>query len=464
MILTMKKRHIAASLLLGLQTTFSFALTNEPSRIPDVYIPLKVDEVPDRPRGLLEIGDTLLGNNAPPAGFRIPTGAIWQPFLYVYGSYRTAVQTFQKDQKTNSEWANRLDLFAELRLTGTERLHIGFRPFDKEGKFAGYNFEDKDNHWREEGLNMDIQTLFFEGDFGEIFPGLDPNDNGYTDISFSVGRQPINIQDGFMINDVFDSVGFAFNGFQFPNAGYWKMTALYGWAELHRGDGMNIKDPSANLIGFFNEIEFLKTTVNFDVAYVLSDKNSDGLYFGLSAVQRLGMFNTTFRVNTSIAVGQEPNETLSQVKDGTLLFAELSFTPRSTQDLAYANVFWGIDEYTSAGRGPANGGPLGRAGILFAAVGLGGYKPALSNSGANSFGGSIGYQMLFNGGRQQVMVEFGGRKDTAGNHAKTGIAIGASYKQRLGNHTILRFDTFGSQYEGNSHLGYGARTELQFKF
>ncbi len=460
MLFTLKKLNIAATLLLGLYATSSFALTNEPSRITNEYIPLKIDEVPDRPRGLLEIGDTLLGNNAPSAGFILPTGAVWQPFLYVYGSYRTALQTYEKNQVTNSEWANRLDLFAELRLTGTERLHIGFRPFDKEGKFAGYNFEDKDNHWREEGLNMDVQTLFFEGDFGEIFPGLDPNDNGYTDIGFSVGRQPINIQDGFMINDVFDSVGFSFNGFQFPQAGYWKMTALYGWAELHRGN--NKKDPSSNLIGFFNEIEFLKTTVNFDAVYVVSDNNDDGLYFGLSAVQRFGMFNTTFRANTSIAVQQESD----QMKDGTLLFAELSFTPRSTQDLAYANVFWGIDEYTSAGRGPANGGPLGRAGILFAAVGLGGYKPALSNSGANSFGGSIGYQMLFNGGHQQIIVEFGGRKDTNGNSGQvnTGIALGASYKQRLGNHTILRFDTFGSQYEGDANLGYGARTELQFKF
>ncbi|NOQ35352.1 MAG: hypothetical protein GQ569_05585 [Methylococcaceae bacterium] len=455
----MKRLNLALSLLLGFNSTVALASSNDSSRIPDVYVPLQVDDVPARPEGFIEIGDKFLGNNAPPAGFTLPTGAVWQPSLFVFGNYRTALQTFQKDQKTTTEWANRLDLFANLRLTGTERLLVGFRPFDKDGKFAGYDFEaNNDNDWREEGLNMDIQTLFFEGELGEIFPFLDPDDNGYADIGFSVGRQPFNIQDGFMINDVFDGAGLVFNGFEFPGAAYWKITALYGWNELHRRN--NKEDRSSQLFGLFNEVEFLKATVNFDVAYVTSDNNDEGLFLGLSSVQRLGMFNTTFRANTSIAVQEES----AQMRDGTLLFAELSFTPQSTQDLAYANVFWGIDEYSSAGRGPSNGGPLGRTGILFAAVGLGGYKPALSNSADKAFGGSLGYQMLFNGGWQQVIVEVGGRQDTSSAVSTTAIAAAVSYKQRLGNHSIVRFDAFAGDYENDDNLGYGFRTEFQFKF
>ena len=34
----------------------------------------------------------------------------------------------------------------------------------------------------------------------------------------------------------------------------------------------------------------------------------------------------------------------------------------------YANVFWGIDRFASAARGPTTGGPLGRTGILIAAA------------------------------------------------------------------------------------------------
>ncbi len=449
--------------LLGLSmmifSSGSWALSGESSRIPDQYIPLQTESVPDRPAGLLEIGDKFLGNNAPPAGFTLPTGAVWQPSLFAYGSYRTALQTFQKQQTTRSEWANRLDLFANLRLTGSERVLVGFRPFDKDGRFSGYDFEaDKDNDWRDEGLNMDVQTLFFEGDFGEIFPGLNPHDDDHWDIGFAVGRQAINVQDGFMLNDVMDSVGVVSNGLQFPGAAYWKMTFLYAWNEIHRHN--NLEDRSAQLFGFFHEVEFLSSTVNFDVAYVSSDRRDDGLFFGLSAVQRIGRLNTTFRVNTSIATGQES----AQMRSGTLVFAEFSLTPQSTSDLAYFNGFVGIDQYSSAARGPANGGPLGRTGLLFAAVGLGQYAPALSNDADKSFGAAVGYQMLFNDGWQQLIMEVGGRQATDGHDTATGMAAAMRFNQRLGHHTILRFDAFGADFERDDNMAYGFRTELQYKF
>ena len=49
-------------------------------------------------------------------------------------------------------------------------------------------------------MNIVPETLFFEGDFGEIFPGLDPYDTKLLDYGFSVGRQPVLIQDGLLIN------------------------------------------------------------------------------------------------------------------------------------------------------------------------------------------------------------------------------------------------------------------------
>ncbi|MGR9012089.1 MAG: hypothetical protein ACU83U_00445 [Gammaproteobacteria bacterium] len=455
----MNRINLGLCLLIGFNSSAVQALANEPSRIPDVYVPLKTAQVPERPDGLFELGDKFLGNNAPPAGFELPTGAIWQPSVFVYGEYRTALQTFQKNQKTSSEWANRLDLLANIRLTGTERILIGMRPLDKDGQFAGYDFEANNNsRWKDKALNMDIQTLFFEGDLGEIFPGLDPNDNGYTDIGFAVGRQQLNIQDGFMINDVVDSVGLVFNGLQFPGAAYWKITALYGWNELNRHN--NKEDLSARLYGLFNEIEFLSSTVNFDVATVTSDHNDDGLFLGLSSVQRIGFLNTTFRVNSSIPLQQES----VQMREGTLFFTELSFTPHGTADLAYVNAFLGIDQYSSAARGPSNGGPLGRTGILFAAVGLGAYQPALSNNADRSVGGSVGYQMLFNGGWQQVILELGGRQSTSATSTTTGLAGAMSYQQRLDNHTILRLDAFSAEFQNDANLGYGLRSEFLVKF
>ncbi|MCH8284337.1 MAG: hypothetical protein IIC20_07155, partial [Chloroflexi bacterium] len=40
-----------------------------------------------------------------------------------------------------------------------------------------------------------------EGDFGEIFPRLDPLDSEQLDIGFSVGRMPLLAQQGLFINE-----------------------------------------------------------------------------------------------------------------------------------------------------------------------------------------------------------------------------------------------------------------------
>ena len=62
---------------------------------------------------------------------------------------------------------------------------VGLRPLDYEvgnrRVFSGYDFHDGDSI---NGFNSDIQTLFFEGDFGEIFPSLDWLDHKQLDYGF----------------------------------------------------------------------------------------------------------------------------------------------------------------------------------------------------------------------------------------------------------------------------------------
>ena len=90
---------------------------------------------------------------------------------------------------------------------------------------------------------------------------------------------------------------------------------------------------------------------------------------------------------------------------GTLLFSEISWTPHGTEDLVYVNAFWAIDEYTSVARAPDAGGPLGRVGILFAAVALGRYDSPLSNQAQDVAGAAVGWQKLWDDGRKQLILE-----------------------------------------------------------
>jgi len=108
------------------------------SRLTDEHIPLQLEGFPQRPRPILEIGENFLGTGTLNQGIKLPTGAVWQPYFMVFGTYRSGLQTFDNGHDQVSEWANRFDLFGNLYLTFTERILIGFRPFDQNGRFTSY--------------------------------------------------------------------------------------------------------------------------------------------------------------------------------------------------------------------------------------------------------------------------------------------------------------------------------------
>lgn len=435
------------------------------SRLTDRHIPLQTEGFPKRPRPILEIGQNFLGTGTLAKGITLPTGAVWQPYFMVFGTLRSGLQSYDNGNQL-SEWANRFDVFGNLYLTFTERLLIGIRPLDRRGQFSGVTFQPESlEDGFEDQFNADITTLFFEGDFGEIFPNLDKNDGRGLDFGFSVGRQLISFQEGMLINDNIDAVGITKINWKFPSSAVnFRWTLLYAWNQLNRSN-LPRDDNSASLHGLFTETDWRKSTVAFDFAYIqANDLTGDGIYAGLSSVQRLGRYNTAFRILGSFPIGEETVHN----SGGFLLFNELSWTPRKSYNFVYLNSFWGIDRFTSASRDPSAGGPLGRVGISFAAVGLGRYGAALSNDASEAVGGSLGYQMFFANTRRQLILELGGRfgTDEIGQRA---VAASASYQVAFGQRWVFRIDGFssyGSERENRdeNEIRFGGRLEFLTRF
>jgi hypothetical protein len=452
-------------------------------RAPD----LNPNAVPPRPAPLIELGDKFFGAGPLQKGIELPTGAVWMPDLTVFGTYRTAFQAFENPtegasrffQLPRSEWANRLDLFVNLQLSGTERLLAGFRPFDNAvfsrpqlARYTGYQFGPEGTEgflYKFEGRPT---TLFFEGDLGQIFPNLDSTGSQPLDIGFSVGRQPLLYQDGLLIDDDVDCVGITRNTLLPEGGSNAQITAIYGWSQINRGDGIQHGDNA--LIGLFFNADFRPSTWDLDFAYVDGkDGDPDALYGAISATQRVGEINTTFRLLGSKALGRDtggPNSPFSafgngssSVGNGLLLFSELSYTLPFTNDLLYLDSFWGIDRFTSAARGPDRGGALGRVGILFAEQPIGRYGSALSSDPERAVGFALGYQKFLDPDRrQQLILETGARINTAGPEAGA-AAVGARYQHAFGQHMILQLDTFVAMNEGEG-VGYGGRVEVRFEF
>ncbi len=436
---------------------------NDPWRLSDEFVQYPVDPV-ERLQPVLEMGDPFLGTGPIQPGIKTPTGQMLQPTFLLFGTFRSAFQSYEDGDENTIEWSNRLDLHGDLKLSGTERLLISMRPLDREnGNYTGYNFDpNKDDGWQE-AFNGRLTRLYFEGDFGEIFPGLDPTDSGTLDLGFSVGRQPLLVQDGILLQDIIDTVGITRNSLVFDGVSNLRITGVYGWNDINRGNNDlpdNSNDNSAQMFGLFSQADTAwNNTFWLDVIYTDDKGDDNAWYVGAASTQRFGMLNSTFRVNASIPEhGDTP-----MASGGVLLISQLSTTVHSTDNLAYFNTFWNIDQFSSAARGRDQGSPIANLGILYSPVGMGRYAVPLGQPIDDTVGVTLGYQMFFDGISSQLILELGARASTKSQREEDVLGFGARYQRAIGKHHVLRLDSFAAGQEGNSPA-YGLRTEWMIKF
>lgn len=441
------------------------------SRFSDQCIPLAV--IPERPRPIIEFGDAFLGTGTLSKGITLPTGAVWQPAFMAFGTVRSAVQGGRlRDGSDLVEAVIRLDLFGNLYLTQTERVVVGFRPLDQDGRFTGLTLKSPNPGAVPESFsnefNGTVQTLFFEGDLGEIFPKLDEDDSAGWDVYFSVGRQPLAFQDGMLLDEnSMDMLGLTRANMRMGGAVNTRITAVLGWGEVNRfGDGTNLEDPDATLFGLFSEIDFRSTTLELDAVFVRSATTGNGVYAALGDTRRLGRFNNTLRVMLSFPAGDETPFN----RPGVLVHNQFSWTPHRNHNFWYASGFAGIGNFRSAARGPSAGGPLGRTGVLFAAPGIGRIGAPLGNGADDAVGAAIGHQMFFNHTRQQLIVEVGGRTRyrtpseapgtlSGDDMAGIGFRFQAAAMQRL----VIVLDAIAARDFGMNDTDVLARVELVIK-
>ncbi len=426
-----------------------------------------IKNLPKRPSLMVELGDAFLGTGKLDAGFEVPIlGAVWQPRLWAYVINRTAFQTFKDGRSgnpTETEIANRTDLFFNLQLTGTEKILLGLRPTDnnRPNRFTRYTFEG-----REEGANsefgLNVETLFFEGDIGSLFPNLDKPGIKPIDYGFTVGRQPIVFQEGILINDTVDSVGLIRNNIPFYGTSNLRISGMWSWNRLDRNDQEVGND--AHMYGLFIAADTHISTLNFDAIYVDDKAPQDGLYLGISAIQRLTAFggiSTAFRVNVSYALDEEvPGNVIG---NGVLLTSEISKTVTGSDDIVYFNSFLGIGNFTQAGREAVVGGPLANTGILFASPNLSTYGAEINPfTDDDVIGGAVGYQAFWDSKRRNLILEVAGRHDLSGEGFDS-LGFGFQLQQAVGRHTQLQLESFYTFNEGRDN-GYGARMEVQFVY
>lgn len=446
-------------------------------------------DIPERPGLLLELGDNFLGEGNLGQGFELPTGAVWTPALWVFGTLRSAIQTIDTgigDNERITDWANRFDFFANLQLTSTEKIVLGIRPLDKNrgGQFSGYRFEGEANGDDEGWLdftNGNIRTLFAEGDIGSLFPALDRQGTTWLDFGFTVGRQPLIFQDGILLNDTQDAVGLVRNNIRLPGVSNWRSSFSWSWDSVNRGatgiGNGGEREGDLQQFGFFNSFDTEFKTTNVDFIYTLdNDDNSaiedgDSIHAGISIAERIGRYSLTWRANGSYALEEESD----LVTNGALLSTELSWTPHRSDDTIWINPFVSIGNFTQAGRENVDGGgPLAPLGILFASPNLGAFGSELDNKANDNAGAAIGYQAFWNDHWTNLGLEIAGYKDIGlEDEFQQGfewqVGVGFQAQQKVTQQSLIQLEGFYALQEGEGDIevdddAYGGRLEFLYQF
>ena len=256
-----------------------------------------------------------------------------------------------------------------------------------------------------------------------------------------------------------DGIGIVRNSLTAPGVGNLRITGFFGWNEISRAD--TVKDGNARLFGLFTQADMHQNTVALDLVFVDSDDTGgDGLYLGVSSVQRFGLWTSSVRLLASQSLGGRDTKSVSS---GLMLFADFSTTPTSTDDILYFTGFAAFGEYTQAARDPTVGGPLTRAGILFASPQLGNLSGPLSARADDVIGFSVGRQwFLLANNREQVVLEGGGRKDIGGQ-GRDAVGLAGRYQIQIHNQAYWQLDLY-SVYVKSLGMGYGARSEVVVRF
>lgn len=414
-------------------------------------------------RGPLEPAKTWFGSKNPAS-----------PHLMVYGDLRTAAAynefgvTDASGESYQATVAARLNLEVDLKLTATERLHLFVRPTEQDGLFTRYDIAGR-NEGFEDAADLELDTLFFEGEVGPIVQGMTGRNNR-IDLPFAVGLLPLFTQNGVWTEDAISGLAFTIPAFSSDalDASNIDLTFFAGFDDVttdaaRRPDGS--LDDSGNVYGVAGFVE--ANEGYWEAGYGFVDLPVEGLDYHNATVAFTrrygGLLSNSVRVIGNF--GQEPIAGREETADGALLLVESSLlTSRPYTLVPYLNLFAGWERPQALVRAADAGGVLKNTGINFETDGLTGF-PRLDDRAHDSFGGAVGVQYLF-ALDQQIVVEgavvqrmSGGVTESLGDE----YALGVRWQKPVTNAWIVRADAMHGWLDQREDF-YGVRLELRRKF
>ena len=426
-------------------------------------------EVPTQ-RPLIEWGVPFYGSgDLPVPSERFGATNLSSPRFYVYGDYRVGFAQNELVDEEKTVLAHRLNLELDLWLTSTERVHAFIGPFQEDARFM--RLEDGEFFEELDLFQADTDTLFFEGDLGQIIGGFD-GDYAPFDMPVTFGLVPLLFQNGVWALDAIVGGAVTIPAQNSPVLDWsnYDVTLFAGFDRVSSA-ALGFEEHAATVVGATTFIESRGGYFEIGYGYV-SDNDHDAAGADRS-YHNLGVSYTrryANRVSNSLRMilntGQE-SDVSRQTADGVLLLVENSLLTENPYNvIPYLNFFAGFDRPQPLVRAGAFGGVLFNSGILFQSDQLTGY-PTLDGSGNNTYGFALGVDLLSPDFDQQLIVEMAALGVSSDQSDRTAAGdqagLGLRWQRRLSEAHLIRADAMYGWLDNSDNIA-GGRVEFRWKF
>lgn len=313
-------------------------------------------------------------------------GFQWEPRFVTHGSYEVFGLFLEQGGTRQDSVGHQLIVDLDLRLTGTERAHVQFRPLGRRNT-GGSFFRLDDPIGYDDNSTGIPDRWWIEGEFYSLFGGLIDDQFTPLDYHITVGKVPYAVHNSLLINDEVTGVIINKNTLLIPPLSNLNLQGFYFF------DDVDTATPrSTELVGMHASADWRNAFIEGTIAYLShsDDSNFDSRYAAASATRFFGPVTLAGR---ALFKGGDASGT----GDGALFVVESNLTRLAPHKVSCVTgieqaVFYGNFFKATSGWSPISGANFNRLRSSFAVDPL--IRIGQGVNPSDTIGASVGVQLF----------------------------------------------------------------------
>lgn len=217
-------------------------------------------------------------------------GYIWEPRFVGHGSYELFGFALEENGQRQDVLGHQLVVELDLRLTGTERFHVQFRPLGRNNTGGSFYQFSSPEHYEDNSTGVP-DRYWFEGELDSIF-GSYLNPFSARDFHFSFGRFPYALHNSLLINADLIGAVVSKNNIYFGSLSNLNIQTFYGINDVNA-----FANADSKVYGLHGSADYYRMFFETTYAFLQHDFDSsrDAHFAGISGTRFFGTLTVASR-------------------------------------------------------------------------------------------------------------------------------------------------------------------------